>query len=60
MKITDVRSTVLRLPRSATLKTAYGSGDWATTVLVELRTDEGLVGVGQTAVAPRSPAPTKA
>jgi len=54
MRIVEVRSTVVALPRSDTLTTQYGSGDLATTVLVELVTDEGLVGIGQTAVAPRS------
>ena len=54
MRIVEVRTTVVSLPRSATLTTSYGSGDAATTVLVELETDEGLTGIGQTAVAPRS------
>lgn len=54
MRIVEVKSTVVALPRSDTLTTQYGSGDLATTVLVELVTDEGLVGLGQTAVAPRS------
>ena len=54
MKITGVQATIISLPRAATLKTAYGSGDVATTVLVELSSDEGLTGIGQTAVAPRS------
>ena len=54
MKIVDVRTTVVSLPRASTLTTSYGSGDVATTVIVELMTDEGSVGVGQTAVAPRS------
>jgi muconate cycloisomerase len=54
MKITGATITVVSLPRTATLKTSYGSGDSATTVLVELLTNEGLTGIGQTAVAPRS------
>ena len=54
MKIVDVRTTVVSLPRASTLTTSYGSGDLATTLIVELRTDEGVTGVGQTAVAPRS------
>jgi L-alanine-DL-glutamate epimerase-like enolase superfamily enzyme len=54
MKIVDAQITVVSLPRAATLKTSYGSGDVATTVLIELITDEGLTGIGQTAVAPRS------
>jgi muconate cycloisomerase len=54
MKIIDARTTVVSLPRASTLTTSYGSGDLATTLIVELFTDEGSVGVGQTAVAPRS------
>lgn len=54
MKITSAKITTVSLPRAATLKTSYGSGDTATTVLVELMTDEGFTGIGQTAVAPRS------
>lgn len=54
MKIVGVRTTVVALPRSETLTTSYGSGDLATTLLVELFTDAGVTGIGQTAVAPRS------
>jgi muconate cycloisomerase len=54
MKITGARITIVSVPRAATLKKSYGSGDSATTVVVELMTDEGLTGIGQTAVAPRS------
>jgi muconate cycloisomerase len=54
MKIVDVRTTVISIPRAATLTTSYGSTGSAITVIVELLTDEGLAGVGQTAVAPRS------
>lgn len=54
MRITDVRTSVVALPRRDTLTTQYGSGDLATTVLVELVSDEGITGIGQTAVAPRS------
>jgi L-Ala-D/L-Glu epimerase len=54
MKIVRARTTVVSIPRAATLTTSYGSGDYATTVIVELETDAGLTGVGQTAVAPRS------
>ena len=54
MKIVEVTTTVVQLPRADTLTTSYGSGATATTVLVELRTDEGITGIGQTAVAPRS------
>jgi L-alanine-DL-glutamate epimerase-like enolase superfamily enzyme len=54
VKIVNATITVVSVPRAATLTTSYGSGDVATTVLVELMTDEGLTGIGQTAVAPRS------
>jgi L-Ala-D/L-Glu epimerase len=50
MKIVDLRVRVLSIPRLSTLTTAYGSDDGATTVLVEVHTDEGLVGLGQTGV----------
>ena len=50
MKITGVRATIVNVPRNVTLTTSYGSRDDATTVVVELETDEGIVGVGQTAV----------
>ena len=54
MKIIEVKTNVVRLPRVDTLTTSYGSGDFATTVLVQLVTSEGKTGIGQTAVAPRS------
>jgi muconate cycloisomerase len=54
LKVTQVRVTPVSLPRSHTLTTSYGSGDLATTVLVEIMTDAGITGIGQTAVAPRS------
>lgn len=54
MKIVGLRATTVALPRSHTLTTQYGSGDLATTVVVEVFADDGLVGIGQTAVAPRS------
>lgn len=50
MKITDVRARVLSIPRLSTLTTAYGSDDGAVTVLVEVDTDEGLIGYGQVGV----------
>ncbi len=52
MKITRIASTITAIPRTATLATAYGTRDDATTVLVEIGTDEGLTGIGQTAVDP--------
>lgn len=54
MKVVGVTTTVVALPRTDTLTTSYGSGDLATTVLVQLHTDSEHVGIGQTAVAPRS------
>ncbi|MEO1019991.1 MAG: enolase C-terminal domain-like protein [Pseudomonadota bacterium] len=50
MKITKVVSTIVNVPRNVKLTTSYGSKDSATTVIVELETDEGLNGIGQTAV----------
>ncbi len=50
MKITKVVATAIRIPRSAQLTTSYGSENWATTVLIELGTDEGLTGIGQASV----------
>ncbi len=51
MKITDATVTPLAVPRQSALTTSYGAGkDAAETVLVQLHTDEGLVGIGQTSV----------
>lgn len=50
MKITGVKATAISIPRTAQLTTSYGTRDSAVTVIVELSTDEGLVGIGQTAV----------
>ncbi|MEX2355393.1 MAG: enolase C-terminal domain-like protein [Thermaerobacterales bacterium] len=50
MKITGVKATAVSLPRTAKLRTSYGTRDQAVTVVVEVKTDEGLVGVGQTSV----------
>jgi L-Ala-D/L-Glu epimerase / N-acetyl-D-glutamate racemase len=52
MRITRVSSTITAIPRTATLATAYGTRDDATTVIVEIETDEGISGIGQTAVDP--------
>jgi L-alanine-DL-glutamate epimerase-like enolase superfamily enzyme len=54
MKVVGVRTSIVALPRSETLTTSYGSGDLATTLVVELFTDVGVTGIGQTAFAPRS------
>ncbi len=50
MKIVDLKARVLRIPRLSTLTTSYGSAGSATTVLVEIVSDEGLVGYGQVGV----------
>jgi L-alanine-DL-glutamate epimerase-like enolase superfamily enzyme len=50
MKITRVKPSIINIPRADTLTTSYGSRSDALTVLVEVETDEGLVGIGQTAV----------
>jgi L-Ala-D/L-Glu epimerase len=50
MKITRVKPTVISIPRADTLTTSYGSRSDALTVLVEVETDAGLVGLGQSAV----------
>ena len=52
MKITGVTATILSVPRTVALHTAYGSRDDATTVLVQLATDVGHVGLGQVPVDP--------
>ena len=50
MKITRVSATAVAIPRKTVLTTSYGSRDEATTVVVEVQTDQGLIGFGQTAV----------
>jgi L-alanine-DL-glutamate epimerase-like enolase superfamily enzyme len=50
MKITSVKPTIISIPRMDTLTTSYGSHSDALTVLVEVKTDEGITGIGQTAV----------
>jgi muconate cycloisomerase len=50
MKITDLRARIVKIPRATRLTTSYGSEDAATTVLVEVDTDEGVTGVGQASV----------
>jgi L-alanine-DL-glutamate epimerase-like enolase superfamily enzyme len=52
MKIIRVTATITAIPRTATLATAYGTRDDATTVVVEVETDAGITGIGQTAVDP--------
>lgn len=50
MKITRVTPTIISIPRSDTLTTSYGSRSDALTVLAEIETDDGISGIGQTAV----------
>lgn len=50
MKITSVKATAVAIQRKTVLTTSYGSRDEATTVVVEVHTDDGLVGIGQSAV----------
>lgn len=51
MKIADVRSTIASLERRRPLNTSYGESPCTTTVVVQVYTDEGITGIGQT-VAP--------
>jgi L-alanine-DL-glutamate epimerase-like enolase superfamily enzyme len=50
--ITAVTATIIAIPRVARLTLSGGSRDDATTVLVEVETDAGLTGIGQTLVDP--------
>ncbi|MBC8075493.1 MAG: mandelate racemase/muconate lactonizing enzyme family protein [Chloroflexales bacterium] len=50
MKITRVTPTIISIPRADTLTTSYGSRSDALTVIVEIETDAGITGIGQTAV----------
>ena len=50
MRITDLRARVLRIPRSNRLTTSYGSEENATTILIQIDTDEGITGIGQASV----------
>ncbi len=52
MKITRITATIIAIPRTTRLTLAGGNRDDATTVLVELETDAGVVGIGQTMVDP--------
>ena len=51
MKITEVRSTIVRIPRRRLLLTYYGGSPDTATVVAEVMTDEGITGIGQT-IAP--------
>ena len=48
MKITDITSTIVRISRSRDLATAYGVSTDTNTVVVQVHTDEGITGIGQT------------
>ncbi len=50
MKIVGIQTSLVAVPRRDTLRTAYGTRSYATTVLVQLATDEGLEGIGQASV----------
>jgi L-alanine-DL-glutamate epimerase-like enolase superfamily enzyme len=52
MEITAVTSVIISIPRTARLTLSGGSRDDATTVLVQLATDAGMTGIGQTVVDP--------
>lgn len=51
MKITAIDSTIVNIARSRDLATAYGVSSTTNTVVVRIRTDQGITGIGQT-VAP--------
>ena len=51
MKITGINATIVNIPRQRALKTAYGVSPTTNTVVVQMQTDEGITGIGQT-VAP--------
>lgn len=48
MKITGIDSTIVKISRSRDLATAYGVSTSTNTVVVQVRTDEGITGIGQT------------
>lgn len=50
MQITAVTVTAIDIPRSSVLTTSYGSIDYATTLLIQIQTDEGVTGIGQVSV----------
>ncbi|MEM7112480.1 MAG: enolase C-terminal domain-like protein [Chloroflexota bacterium] len=51
MKISGWQSTIVAIPRQRPLKTTYGESPDTVTVVLQLHTDEGITGLGQT-VAP--------
>lgn len=48
MKITQVRTTPLSLPYRETYHTSFGTAQGTTVILVEVETDEGVTGIGET------------
>ena len=48
MKITKITSTIVNISRSRDLATAYGVSSATNTVVVQVETDDGLSGIGQT------------
>lgn len=50
MKITELLLSYIKIPRTSTLKTSYGNENSAPTILIELKTDEGISGYGQASV----------
>ena len=50
MRIAKLQASLLNIPRTDTLTTAYGSWDQAPTILIQLHTDEGITGLGQASV----------
>lgn len=51
MKITSIVSTVVSIDRSRDLATAYGVSTATNTVVVQVHTDDGITGIGQTVAA---------
>src|SRR3989442_7453406 len=47
MRITEVKTTVVRVPLKTAAKWSGGTRETAPAVLVEIETDEGLVGLGE-------------
>ena len=48
MKITNITSTIVNINRSRDLATAYGVSTATNTVVVQVETDDGITGIGQT------------
>ncbi|MBC7109112.1 MAG: hypothetical protein H5T41_10090 [Methanomassiliicoccales archaeon] len=52
MKVVDLRAYPICIPLKETLVTSYGERGFAEFVLVEIETDEGIIGVGESASIP--------